>query len=272
MCVDLPWIVIARVSLQSWHLLLCHWCSQRLLPPQSWQSRGLAIMCQPTWIVIARWQRWCPVRRLSLPARQWRHCFQKSWSKNLRRGWAQPWIRGFPKYGDTVVPVRFGTLTLKKTAPPAVKGDRATRIYLYVYIYIYIHTHLYIYIFIYAYTRIYISHIHTHVHSHAYIYTCTYTHTYIYINTHTHTHTYIRTCIYAHTYIHTCTNTYVHTYTYTHMQTHIYIYIHTYTRIFILTFWDQLYGPPRLGLSSDVHLLSKFHIWFNWSVSNFSVC
>ena len=39
-CVHVPLIVIARLSLHSWHLRLCHWCSQRLLPPQSWQSRG----------------------------------------------------------------------------------------------------------------------------------------------------------------------------------------------------------------------------------------
>jgi len=37
-------------------------------------------------------------------------------------------------------------------------------------------------------------------------------------------------------------------------------------------FWDQLYGPIRLGLSTEVRLWSQFHIWFNWRVSKFFGC
>jgi len=34
-------------------------------------------------------------------------------------------------------------------------------------------------------------------------------------------------------------------------------------------FWDQLYGPFRLGLGTELCLWSQFHILFNWRISNF---
>ena len=35
-------------------------------------------------------------------------------------------------------------------------------------------------------------------------------------------------------------------------------------------FWDQLYGPQRLGLSTEVRVWSQFHIWLNWEYPIFS--
>jgi len=80
-CVHVPLIVIARLSLQSWHLLLClgTCCSETTsaavlviarLPLALFSRQALALsasmalaaharafLCQPTWIVIACWQR-----------------------------------------------------------------------------------------------------------------------------------------------------------------------------------------------------------------------
>jgi len=37
-------------------------------------------------------------------------------------------------------------------------------------------------------------------------------------------------------------------------------------------FWDQLYGPFGLGLFTEMHMFTRFHICFNWRISNFSGC
>jgi len=96
------------------------------------------------------------------------------------------------------VNVRFGVLTLIKTAPPAAKPQgvigplnyiyRCPHTYMYklicTYIYIYTHTHIYIHKHIYTHLYTY-THIHTHTHINVYIYTYTYIdrHTYIHIYT-----------------------------------------------------------------------------------------
>jgi len=37
-------------------------------------------------------------------------------------------------------------------------------------------------------------------------------------------------------------------------------------------FWDQLYGPLQLGLSTEMHLWFQFHVWLNWRISIFFGC
>ena len=127
---------------------------------------------------------------------------------------------------DAVVPVRFGTLTLIKTAPPAAKPQEVIGPLAYHYMCIY--TYTYIHIYIYKYINIYI-YICTHMHIYLHIYINIYTYICIYIPIHTYIHIYTYTYIYIYIYIYTHTHTYTYTYIYIHIYTHIYTYTYIYS-------------------------------------------
>jgi len=92
-CVDVPWIVITHLSLQSWHLLLCHVvlaeaAASAVLaiarPPLALFSRQSLVLSAS--MVLSAHARalatLMPVRRLSLPSRQCQHGFQKGFGKH----------------------------------------------------------------------------------------------------------------------------------------------------------------------------------------------
>jgi len=127
------------------------------------------------------------------------------------------------------VPVRFGVLTLIKTAPPAAKPHGVIGPLAYIYMcphkYTYILTHIYTYIYI-------------RIHPHLYIHT--YIHIYFYAYVYIQAHAYIR--IYIYTHIHTPTH--LHIYICTHLHIHVYIYIPICIHIHICIY---IYSQSHLG-------------------------